>query len=376
MGGSDVLEVGPDRSWSCRELVGGCRYFFADVANTNPSSTGFVRMSGPYRFDVGDGVFDAVFSCNVIEHVPKPWLWLEELVRVIKPGGLIICVNPVSWPYHEAPVDCWRLLPEAYKALFDEAGLETVFTWHGNLVPLEDGWRAEHGPATVTDTIAVGRKSQTESKEVTVTNDSIWAPSTPQVVVVDDFLSEPDAVRDFALRQQYVTDDRYFKGFRSKDRKLWPGLRERFEDLLRRKITRWDEYGTNGVFQWCPAGTQRVWHSDQQTYAGAIYLTPNAPPESGTMLVRSRATRGRTVDESVMLSATWPGGAITGNAAAHAMYEGKLLDATAWETVDIVGNVYGRLALWNARLAHAAGPYFGTSLEDSRLIQLFFFDCE
>ena len=47
-----------------------------------------------------------------------------------KPGGLIITINPVSWPYHEAPVDCWRAYPEGMMALYEDSGLEVVqSTW-------------------------------------------------------------------------------------------------------------------------------------------------------------------------------------------------------------------------------------------------------
>jgi hypothetical protein len=49
---------------------------------------------------------------------------------VTKPGGLVITVSPVSWHYHEAPVDCWRAYPEGMRAVYEDAGLETILaTW-------------------------------------------------------------------------------------------------------------------------------------------------------------------------------------------------------------------------------------------------------
>lgn len=164
--GMDVLEVGPDSEGFCKGLIVpmGIRYYFADITNASPGEPGFVAMPSEYAIGCPDSSFDIVFSANVIEHVPKLWRWLAELVRVVRANGLIICVNPVSWPFHEAPLDCWRLFPEAYKALFEEVGLEHVFSWHGNLVPIDHFWRAEHGPQTVTDTIAVGRKSSDISR--------------------------------------------------------------------------------------------------------------------------------------------------------------------------------------------------------------------
>ncbi len=159
--GAAVLEIGPDPDRLCRGLVerAGAEHHFADVANHSRDLRGFVAMRGEYRIECPDDAFDAVFSLSVVEHVRMVWRWFAELKRVVRPGGFVIGVNPVSWPYHEAPVDCWRLFPEAYKALFDEAGLEHVFSWHGNLVPIDAWLRDEHGPHAVTDTIAVARKA-------------------------------------------------------------------------------------------------------------------------------------------------------------------------------------------------------------------------
>lgn len=158
--GMKVLEVGPDPHWSCKSLLQatGTLYHFADMINHASDQRGFVAMKSEYVLDSPDALFDIVFSANVIEHVRKPWLWMAELARITRVDGLVVCVNPVSWPYHAAPVDCWRLLPEAYKALFEEVGLEHSFSWHGNLVPIDPHWAAEHGPQLVTDTIAIGRK--------------------------------------------------------------------------------------------------------------------------------------------------------------------------------------------------------------------------
>jgi SAM-dependent methyltransferase len=82
------------------------------------------RLSNPYDFPVPDDRYDIVLSGQVIEHVEKIWVWMKELKRITKKGGRIITVNPVSWPYHEGPVDCWRIFPCGIKALADEAGLE------------------------------------------------------------------------------------------------------------------------------------------------------------------------------------------------------------------------------------------------------------
>jgi hypothetical protein len=81
-----------------------------------------------------------------MEHVKKIWVWLDELKRLAKKGGKIILINPVSWPYHEFPVDCWRIFPDGMKALAEYSQLEVL---HSEFESLE----AEHFVKTRTPTV-------------------------------------------------------------------------------------------------------------------------------------------------------------------------------------------------------------------------------
>jgi hypothetical protein len=56
------------------------------------------------------------------------------------------------------------------------------------------------------------------------------------------------------------------------------------------------------------------------------------------------------------------------------VFRGGFYDSTRFDKLDVVGNVYNRLVLFDAKLIHAADTYFGKEKEDGRLIQLFFFD--
>jgi hypothetical protein len=54
--------------------------------------------------------------------------------------------------------------------------------------------------------------------------------------------------------------------------------------------------------------------------------------------------------------------------------DGAELDRSRWEEVDRVANLYNRLVLFDAHLAHGASAYFGDRLESARLFQNFFFN--
>ena len=130
--GMRVLEIGPDGRISSYQLFfrseikcwrKSIQWDTVDVYQ-DPNLT-YVAVD-EYSFPISDALYDIVLSGNVMEHIRKPWIWIKEVARVCKKEGLVITITPVSWPYHEDPIDCWRVYPEGMKALYEEAGLEVI----------------------------------------------------------------------------------------------------------------------------------------------------------------------------------------------------------------------------------------------------------
>lgn len=192
-------------------------------------------------------------------------------------------------------------------------------------------------------------------------NFDINKKQVPTFVVADNFYAEPDKVREFALSKEFKYNPNYHKGKRTNETYLFDGMKERFEELIGTKIKNWTHYPVHGCFQYCIAGDQLVYHMDLQDYAGVLFLTPDAPPEAGTKFFRSKNTKKMSVSDASDFDKTFKTG---------------FYDKTQFDEVDTVGNVYNRLVLFNARLIHAASEYFGTTKDDGRLFQLFFFDLE
>ena len=184
----------------------------------------------------------------------------------------------------------------------------------------------------------------------------------PSFVVVDNFYENPDSIRKYALSQNFNYHPGYHKGKRTDNnsRFLFEGLKESFEGILNCKIKDWEQYGVNGCFQYCIGGDQLVYHVDKQRYAGIIFLTPDAPPQTGTSFYRSKDIKKiKVLGKDKELA-----------------FKNGYLDSTKFELVDVVGNIYNRLVLFDSQMIHAASTYFGTSIENGRLFQLFFFDLE
>ncbi|MBN9426397.1 MAG: hypothetical protein J0H09_07810 [Burkholderiales bacterium] len=184
----------------------------------------------------------------------------------------------------------------------------------------------------------------------------------PQILVVDDFLDNPDAVRAIALQQRFVK--MHSAGVRTEASFLHLApYKTSFERLLNRPLSNWDDNAANGRFQCCFASDAIPYHSDSQSYAGVLFLTPDAPAEAGLSFFRGRlgGLRRRSPDAERMML-TFGGGAE--------------FDRSRWEELDRVANFYNRLVLFDAHLAHGASAYFGDRIENARLFQNFFFNVD
>lgn len=186
----------------------------------------------------------------------------------------------------------------------------------------------------------------------------------PTAWIVDNFYEDPYTIRKFALNQKYIEGGlgRGFIGRRTEKQFLFLDLKERFESIMGQKITAWESHGQNGKFQIAWSGEPLVYHCDSQRWAGMLYLTPGAPYSCGTSLLAHKVTRARSYYDKGW-DAAWVG--IPGEC--H-------LDGTPFEPVDVLGNVFNRLVIFDASCIHSASQYFGTVRENSRLWQMFFFD--
>jgi hypothetical protein len=182
----------------------------------------------------------------------------------------------------------------------------------------------------------------------------------PQLIVIDDFLSNPDEVRAHALKQNFVK--MHCAGLRTVEqfRDIAP-YRTSFEQLTGSELTHWDDNAANGRFQCCIASDAIPYHSDSQDYAGILFLTPHAPMAAGVSFFESRlgGLRSRTSDPDRMRKT---------------FGDGAEFDRSRWIEVDRIANLYNRLVLFDAHLCHGASAYFGDTLENGRLFQNFFFN--
>lgn len=79
----------------------------------------------------GDASFDLVFSHQILEHIPKPWIAALEMTRVLKKGGLAIHTTCAFNPRHGFPAfgDYYRFLKEGLAELFEGVKILVLDEW-------------------------------------------------------------------------------------------------------------------------------------------------------------------------------------------------------------------------------------------------------
>jgi SAM-dependent methyltransferase len=67
-----------------------------------------------------DESFDAVLSHAVLEHVRDPFRCAEEIARVLKPGGTLLCSVPFLQPLHGYPHHYFNMTGQGLRRLFED----------------------------------------------------------------------------------------------------------------------------------------------------------------------------------------------------------------------------------------------------------------
>lgn len=111
-----VVEIGSqDVNGSLREVCpNNAKYIGLDFQEAKGVD---VLLTDPYSLPFDDESVDVVVSSSCLEHSEMFWLVFTEVLRILKPDGLLYLNVPSNGPFHRYPVDCWRFYPDAGDAL-------------------------------------------------------------------------------------------------------------------------------------------------------------------------------------------------------------------------------------------------------------------
>lgn len=179
-------------------------------------------------------------------------------------------------------------------------------------------------------------------------------------VVIDNVYENPYDIREYALKQEYVNNV-YHPGVRTADQ-----ASAEINDFIKKIFLCYnlDVVSTKNAFQHNLSDEWSWIHQDSsiatatETYACIVYLTPNAPINSGTSMLKYIDGTMDNIDAELL-----------GNKRQITLDNTTL---NKWKHVNKVGNIFNRLIIYDSSNYHSSREYFGNNIQDARLMQLIF----
>jgi SAM-dependent methyltransferase len=131
-----------------RGLFKGREYIACDLQ----AGPGVDRLEDVHALSFPDASVGTVLAADTLEHVADPIRALQEIHRVLRPGGTVAITSVMFFVIHAHPWDYWRFTPEGFERLLE---------------PFDERFVTAHGWASMPETVlGLGRKAPVDGPPV------------------------------------------------------------------------------------------------------------------------------------------------------------------------------------------------------------------
>jgi hypothetical protein len=184
------------------------------------------------------------------------------------------------------------------------------------------------------------------------------------VVVINNFLKNPDEVRALALRYDYQ-EDKVYPGRRTPKQVIEGPFVRALERFVGKPILKMES-----LFQIQPEGYDKdsFIHGDLCDWAAVLYLNKDRDGTPGTSFFRHKETGMDRVTLGIELMFQAIERGVQPDVIAGPATRDRF-DMDKWDVTLTVPVQYNRLVLYNAKLFHRNASAWGTDVTDARLVQ-------
>lgn len=113
--------------------------------------------------------YDFVILDEILEHVEKPWVAIEEIHQILKPGGCLITSSPFLIAVHKVPNDYWRFTKDGIAVLLEKFETVETHSWGNSSAAT---YLMKGMMVSVTDAINAGQFDLSNTEKFAI---SVWA---------------------------------------------------------------------------------------------------------------------------------------------------------------------------------------------------------
>ena len=128
-----------------RTIFGASEHIGCDIQ----PGLGVDRIEDIHRLTFDDDSVGTVICLETLEHVADPIRAVQELHRVLRPGGLLAISSLMFFPIHAHPWDYWRFTPEGFELLLEPFESRLVVAQGWDQMPEGVFGIGVKGPATL-----------------------------------------------------------------------------------------------------------------------------------------------------------------------------------------------------------------------------------
>lgn len=115
----DILDIGSGRKRRYENLCTNKSMY--KTLDTDPRGEPDIIASAE-KIPLPAESVDGVLCTQVLEHLPHPWIAIQEMHRILRPGGYCVVTVPQLNELHEQPHDYYRYTNYGLSILFEDAG--------------------------------------------------------------------------------------------------------------------------------------------------------------------------------------------------------------------------------------------------------------